>query len=52
VVYTVIRIPKDKFTYRFSKDIPPAAYAKPGDVVVFEVMDNLSGQIKSEDIPH
>ena len=51
MVYTVIRIPKDKFSYRFSKDIPPAAYAKPGDVVVFEVMDNLSGQIKSEDIP-
>ncbi|MEM0453135.1 MAG: acetamidase/formamidase family protein [Sulfolobales archaeon] len=47
----VIKISKDKFTYRFSKDVPPAAYAKAGDVVVFEVMDNLSDQIKSEDIP-
>ncbi|MCX8186213.1 MAG: acetamidase/formamidase family protein [Sulfolobales archaeon] len=47
----VIEIPKDRFTYKFSKYVPPAAYARPGDVVVFEVMDNLSGQIRSEETP-
>ncbi len=47
----LVRIPKSKFTYRFSSDSIPAAYASPGDVVVFEVMDNLSGQIRREDIP-
>lgn len=47
----IVKIPKDRFTYKFSKNLNPAAYAKPGDVVIFEVMDNLSGQIRSEDLP-
>lgn len=47
----MIRIPRNRITYVFSKNLMPAAYAKPGDIIIFETMDNLSGQITREDVP-
>ncbi|RLE57209.1 MAG: formamidase [Thermoprotei archaeon] len=44
----MIRIPRSKVVYSFSPKHSPAAYAKPGEVVVFETIDALGGQIKSE----
>ncbi len=46
----VIRIPRENVIYKFSKDNSPVAYAKPGDIVVFETIDALGGQISDENV--
>ncbi len=47
----VIRIPSSKVIYSFSPGNKPVARAKPGDLVLFETLDALGGQVKSEDTP-
>ncbi len=44
----MILVPRDKHVYSFGPNMKPAAKAKPGDVVIFETIDALGGQIQSE----
>ncbi|AEH24388.1 acetamidase/formamidase family protein [Pyrococcus yayanosii] len=44
----MILIPKEKHVYSFGPNMKPVARAKPGDIVVFETIDALGGQIKDE----
>ena len=44
----VIRIPRDKHIFEFGPKLKPAAYASPGDIVIFETYDCFAGQIKKE----
>jgi len=46
----VILIPRSNVIYSFSSSHKPEAFAKPGDIVVFETIDALGGQIRSEDV--
>ncbi len=46
----MIKIPRSKVIYSFSPKHSPVAYAKPDDIVVFETIDALGGQVRSEDI--
>ena len=41
-------IPKDKIVYVFSPNNKPVEYAEKGDILIFEAVDALGGQIKSE----
>ncbi|AMM54011.1 acetamidase/formamidase family protein [Pyrococcus kukulkanii] len=45
----MIVVPKEKHVYSFGPDIKEVARVKPGEIVVFETLDALGGQIKSED---
>jgi len=42
-------IPRDKVVYTFSPDNKPVEYADKGDILVFEAIDALGGQVKSEE---
>ncbi|WP_457753903.1 acetamidase/formamidase family protein [Thermococcus sp.] len=44
----MILISRDKHVYSFGPNMKPVAKANPGDVVIFETIDALGGQIKSE----
>ena len=46
-----IKIPRSRVIYSFSPQHKPVARAKPRDIVVFETIDALGGQITSEDTP-
>jgi len=46
----LICIPRSKVIYSFSPKHKPVAYAKPGDIVVFETIDALGGQVHSESV--
>jgi hypothetical protein len=41
------RIPRDRITYLFSRDLQPVATADPGDILVFETLDAASGRLKT-----
>ncbi|MEM2474495.1 MAG: acetamidase/formamidase family protein [Thermofilaceae archaeon] len=45
----LVRLDASRVFYRFDPDIPPAARARPGDLVEFECQDALGGQIVSEE---
>lgn len=46
------RIQRDKLTYHFSADTPPAATIRPGEALTIETHDTSTGRIhKAEDIP-
>ncbi len=47
----VIRISSKHVIYSFSPLNKPVAYAKPKDIIVFETIDALGGQAKSEETP-
>lgn len=42
-------IPRSKVVYSFSSKNKPAEYAKVGELVLFEAIDALGGQVKSEE---
>jgi len=44
----LVILPKEKVQYAFDPGIEPAEYAKPGDIVEFNTVDALGGQIRSE----
>lgn len=44
-------VSEDSVFFRFDPDLRPAAFAEPGDVVVFHTMDCFSNQLKSEGQP-
>jgi len=46
-----VRIPKDYVVYSFSSKYIPKYRAYPGDVVVFETVDALGGQVVDETTP-
>ncbi len=46
----MILIPRSKVVYSFSPRHKPAAFAKSGDIVIFETIDALGGQVRSEDV--
>lgn len=43
----MIRIPRDRYTYRFAADVPPVARIRPGDRVTFETYDASTGRIRA-----
>lgn len=45
----MIKLTKDKATYTFAANNPPAIYVDPGTVVLFETLDALDDQIHSDD---
>ncbi|AEC52419.1 hypothetical protein PNA2_1504 [Pyrococcus sp. NA2] len=45
----MIVIPRDKHVYAFGPNMKEVARAKPGEIVVFQTIDALGGQIKSEE---
>lgn len=45
----MIRITRDRITYRFSPDMEPAAVARPGDLVELETHDCFTGQLRTEE---
>jgi len=46
----VLRIPRSRVVYSFSPKRVQPAHAKLGDVVIFETIDALGGQVKSEEV--
>jgi len=44
-------IKRDKVVYRLSPNAIPAEFADPGEILVFETVDALGGQIKNESTP-
>ncbi|RLF92144.1 formamidase [Thermococci archaeon] len=44
----MIVVPKEKHVYSFGPNMKEVARAKPGDIVIFETLDALGGQIKTE----
>ncbi len=42
-------VPESRVFYAFDPSLEPAAFAKPGDLVVFHTLDALGGQVKSEE---
>lgn len=42
-------IPRDRFTYRFSADVPPVLAVEPGDTVIAETWDASTGRIRTSD---
>ncbi|AFN03891.1 formamidase [Pyrococcus furiosus DSM 3638] len=49
MVKAMIFIPKEKHVYSFGPDMKEVARAKPGEIIVFETLDALGGQIRSEE---
>jgi len=49
-VNTLKMIPRTRLIYSFSPRNEPVETAKPGELVLFETIDALGGQIKSEDM--
>ncbi|AFK22379.1 acetamidase/formamidase family protein [Pyrococcus sp. ST04] len=45
----MIVVPREKHVYSFGPNMKEVARAKPGDIIVFETLDALGGQIKSEE---
>lgn len=45
----LVKLDSSKVFYRFDPDTPPAAHARPDDLVEFECLDALGGQIVSEE---
>ncbi|WP_048146742.1 acetamidase/formamidase family protein [Pyrococcus abyssi] len=42
-------IPRDKHVYSFGPNMKEVARAKPGEIVIFQTLDALGGQVKSEE---
>ena len=47
----MIRLGKETATYTFSPAHPPAVRIRPGEIVLFETLDALDGQIHSDEDP-
>ena len=47
----MIRIPRDRYTYRFAADVVPVKRIQPNDKVIFETYDASTGRIRvAEDV--
>lgn len=48
----MIRIPRDRYTYRFAADVAPVARVRPGERVLFETYDASTGRIRQPEDVH